>query len=108
MFLHIAAMFLEIGIVGVTLSSLLSELKDDLSSDAHLRRHRREIMMTSMSLAFTFITFGITMLGSGDAINGLKVARTQISVAGHAVISRVSTAGSSVSSHVGPASERHD
>jgi hypothetical protein len=96
MILHACAMFLEIGIVGVTLAYLLSELRDDVSHGAPQDRHRREIVMTSTSLSLTIIACGITLLGSGDTVSGLKVAGTRISAAGHALVSRISVAPSYV------------
>jgi hypothetical protein len=90
MMLHICSMFLEIGIVAVTVSGLLSELHDEhLTGDHDPREHQTEIAMTSISLALTIITFGITMLGAGDTLNGLKLAGKRISAAGSAVASRV-------------------
>jgi hypothetical protein len=82
-------MSLEVVIVGVTLASLLSELRDEqLSGAQRLDPQRREIVMTSASLALTVIAFGVTLLGAGDAISGLKLAGERISAAGNAVVSR--------------------
>jgi hypothetical protein len=108
MLLHVCAMFLELGIVGVTLASLLSELRDEqVAGDHRLQGHHREIVMTSTSLALTITTFGITLLGAGDTVTGLKLAVKRISAAGIAVASRVSGSSSCVKSHI-HTSERND
>jgi hypothetical protein len=44
--------------------------------------------MTATSLALTIIAFGVTLLGAGDAVSGLKLAGERISAAGNAVVSR--------------------
>jgi hypothetical protein len=90
MILHTCSMLLESGIVGVTLASLLSELRDGkVSGDHHPHVQRREIVMTSASLATAIIAFGVTILGAGDTVGGLKVAGRRLSAAGNAVVFQV-------------------
>jgi hypothetical protein len=89
MILHACGMFLELGIVGVTLASLLSELREERLSGDPFDPHSREIVMTATSLALTIIAFCITMLGAGDTLSGLELAGVRISVAGNAVMSKV-------------------
>jgi hypothetical protein len=88
MAMHVTGSILEVGVIGVTLASFLSELRDEKLSGDH-RDHHREIMMTATSLALTIITLGITILGAGDTLSGLALAGKRISAAGNAVVSKV-------------------
>jgi hypothetical protein len=90
MILHTCSMLLESGIVGVTLASLLSELRDEqVSGDHHPHVQHREIVMTSASLATAITAFGVTMLGAGDTVGGLMVAGRRLSAAGNAAVFQV-------------------
>jgi hypothetical protein len=84
--LHAVAMCMELGVVGATLGSLLSELKDPTLSQLHKadsqrQKKKREVVATSVSIAASVLTFGITVLGAGDFFTGLTVAGTQIRAA---------------------------
>jgi hypothetical protein len=96
MILHVCAMLLEIGIIGVTLSSLLSEIYKARSSGDALDHYRKEIVATSASLATAIIAFGVTILGAGDVLSGLELVGKRIIAAGRAILSLAFTAGSSV------------
>jgi hypothetical protein len=63
--------------------------------------------MTATSFALTTITLGVTLLRTGDAVGGLKVAGEQISAAGNARVSRCIGSTGFVKSH-SPISERND
>jgi hypothetical protein len=107
MMLHICSMLLESGIVGVTLASLLSELRDEQVSEDHPHVQQREIAMTSASLALAIITFGITMLGAGDTLGGLRLAGKRLSAAGNAIVFKV-FGSTKVLKSLSPRSDRKD
>jgi hypothetical protein len=88
--LAVMAMIMELGVLGVTMCSLLSELRHPHLSNSHkgsaYQRKRKEIVSTSVSLAASCITFGLTILGAGDVLNGVKIAGKRISAAGRTVL----------------------
>jgi hypothetical protein len=84
--LHAVALCMELGVVGATLGSLLSELPNPHLSavnkaDAQ-RRKTREVVATSVSIVASLITFCITVLGAGDFFLGVKIAGMRLSAAG--------------------------
>jgi hypothetical protein len=85
---------MELGIVGATAFSLSSELRHPhlITSVATSERKRkqREVVATAVSILFTFITFGLTLLGAGDIASGLLKVGMQIRAAGQSVVARVS------------------
>jgi hypothetical protein len=98
MMLQDCSMFLEIGIMGVTLASLLSHLGDKQPTGDYAHTHRSEIVMTATSLTLAIIAFGITMLGAGDTLGGLKLAGNRIGAVGKAALFRVFGSSSSIKS----------
>jgi hypothetical protein len=88
--LHIIAMSMEIGILVVTMCSLLSELQHPHLSVSQngpaYQKKRKEVVATSVSLVASIIAFGITILGAGDFLRGVKIVGKRISAAGRAVL----------------------
>jgi hypothetical protein len=95
---------MELGIVGATAFSLSSELRHPhliTSVATSERKHKqREVVATTVSILFTFITFGLTLLAAGDIASGLLKVGMQIRAAGQSVVARVSA-------RILPASQRH-
>jgi hypothetical protein len=89
--LTMITMTMEFGVLGSTICSLLSELRNPHLStslkETAKKKRRREVVATSVSLAVSSVTFGITILGAGDFLSGLRIARKQITSAGRAVAS---------------------
>lgn len=107
--MHVVAMMFEIGIVAVTLASLVSDLRHpNMASTAEKVQQNNEVVATVVSLATTVFAFGLTMIGAGDAVQGLRAVGNRISAAGQAVIGRISTSGSRVRPRVYPTSLRED
>jgi hypothetical protein len=86
--LSMSAISMELGILGVTLSSLLSELHHPHLSmskkGSAYQRKRQEVVATSVSIVASGITFGMTILGSGDFLLGVRIVGRRMSAAGRA------------------------
>lgn len=93
--MHMIALLFEMGIVAVTLASLMSGLRhpDLAGSIDAVKRRNNQIVATVVSLGATVFTFALTMLGAGDAIKGLKSLGRRISEGGNVVLTRLSVAG---------------
>jgi hypothetical protein len=84
--LHAVALCMELGVVGATIGSLLSELRNPHLSavnkaDAQ-RRKTKEVAATAVSIVASLITFCITVIGAGDFFTGVKIAGMRLSAAG--------------------------
>ena len=84
-------MVFELGIVAITLMSLLSNMRhpDRQASPEAMKEQNDEVVATVVSLGTTLVTFILTMVGAGDAVQGLKRIGMRISAAGQ----RISAAG---------------
>ena len=71
--MHGMALFFELGIVAVTLASLLSGMRHPDLSDEAVKKRNGEVVATFVSLGTTVLTFALTMLGAGDAVQGLNL-----------------------------------
>ena len=89
------ALVFELGIVAVTLMSLLSSMRhpDRQASPEAMKQQHEQVVATLVSLGTTLVTFVLTMVGAGDAVKGLRTIGMRIS----AVIQRISAAGQRVS-----------
>ena len=101
--MHVLALVFELGIVAVTLMSLLSSMRhpDRQASPEAMKQQREEVVATVVSLGTTLVTFVLTMVGKGDAVTGLKTIGKRISAVGQHISAtgqRLSTAGLRVSS----------
>jgi hypothetical protein len=87
------------GVVAVTLASLLSELRSqnlDGPRDDEQKARSNKIVATVVSLVTTVVTFGVTMIGAGGSLRGLKTIVNRISAAGQSVRTRISAHGAPV------------
>ena len=93
--MHVLALVFELGIVAITLLSLLSNMchPDSQESPEALEEQREQVITTVVSLGTTLVTFVLTMAGAGDAVQGMRRVGTQII----AVVKRISAAGQMVS-----------
>jgi hypothetical protein len=86
--LTVIAMTMELGVLGVTLFSLLSELRHPHLSvskkGSAFQKKRQEVVATSVSIVASSVTLGITILGSGDFFSGARIMGRRISAAGRA------------------------
>jgi hypothetical protein len=87
--LNAVALCMELGVVGATIGSLLSEIRNphltaSNKAEAH-RRRTKEVVATAVSIAASLITFCITVIGAGDFFSGIKIAGMRISAAGRAM-----------------------
>lgn len=85
---HVLGLFCEVGVVVVTLLELFSGLErrdDDGGGTTEAQAHSNQLAMTPASLVTTVIAFMLSMLGTGDAMSGLKMI-------GNTVANRVSAA----------------
>jgi hypothetical protein len=88
--LTVMAMTMELGVLGVTLFSLLSELGHPHLSisktGSAYQKKRKEVVATSVSIVASSITLGITILGSGDFLSGVRIVGGRISAGSRAVL----------------------
>jgi hypothetical protein len=92
--LHASALCMELGVVGTSISSLLSELHDPHLSEVNRaeakKKKTEEVVATSVSIFASVITFCITVIGAGDFYLGVKIAGNRLSAAGRK-LSRLSS-----------------
>jgi hypothetical protein len=88
--LTVIAMNMELGVLGVTLFSLLSELGNPHLSisktGSAYQKKRKEVVATSVSIVASSVTLGITILGSGDFLSGVRKVGGRMSAASRAVL----------------------
>jgi alpha-D-ribose 1-methylphosphonate 5-triphosphate diphosphatase PhnM len=87
------------GIVAATLTSLLSGLRRpglDAPSKNAVQKSNNQIIATVVSLVTTVLAFGVTMIGAGDSLRGLKTIVNRISAAGQAINARMSAHGACI------------
>ena len=97
--MHVVSLVFEMGIVAVTLASLLSSMRHP-DRDPTDKEPKTEVVGTVVSLVSTLATFSLTMIGAGDAVQGLKAIGRRISTVGRHISTagrRVSTAGQVIS-----------
>jgi hypothetical protein len=84
--LNAIALCMELGVVGTTIGSLLSELRNPhltASDKAEAeRRKTKEVVATAVSIVASLVTFCITFIGAGDFFTGVRIAGMRISAAG--------------------------
>jgi hypothetical protein len=87
--LAVIAMTTELGVLGVTLLILLSELRHPHLSISEkttaYQKKRKEVVATSVSIVASCITLAITILGSGDFLSGVRIVEVRMSAASRAV-----------------------
>jgi hypothetical protein len=97
--LHAIALCMELGVVGATIGSLLSELRNPYLSAVNKseaeKRKTKEVVATSVSIVVSLITFCITIIGAGDFFTGVKIAGMRLSAAGR----KMTMVSSEVRSH---------
>lgn len=77
---HICGLFCELGIAVVTLLDLLSGMRSPKSA-AVAAKGGNQIGITIASMISTTAAFGLTMIGTGDAMAGLKIIATRVGAA---------------------------
>lgn len=75
--MHVVSLVFEMGIVAVTLASLLSSMRHP-DRDPTDKEPKTEVVGTVVSLVSTLATFSLTMIGAGDAVQGLKAISLRI------------------------------
>ena len=94
--LHVLAMVFELGIGAVTVMSLLSNMRhpDRQASPEAIKAQSDEVIATVVSLESTLVTFVFTMVGAGDAVQGLRAVGKRISALGRSISVRRQRLGS--------------
>ena len=103
--MHGMALFFELGIVAVTLASLLSGMRHPDLSDEAVKKRNGEVVATFVSLGTTVLTFALTMLGAGDTVQGLRALGNRISAAGTVVAGNMSALGERMHAQVHPTTQ---
>ena len=93
--MHVLALVFELAIGAATVMSLLSNMRhpDRQASPEAKRAQSEQVVATVASLGSTLVTFVFTMMGAGDAVQGLRAIATRISAVGQ----RTSAAGQRMS-----------
>jgi hypothetical protein len=88
------AMIMELGVLGVTLLNMLSELYGGFrhphlsisKKGSAYQKKRKEVVATSVSIVASSITLGITILGSGDFLSRVRIVGGRMSAASRPVL----------------------
>ena len=85
--MHVLALVFELRIGAVTVMRLLSNMRhpDRQASPEAIDAQRVQVVATGVPLGTTLVTFVLTMVGEGDAVQGLKTIGTRISVVGRSI-----------------------
>lgn len=75
----------EIGVIVTSILNLISEQQNPESSSD---RYKEELAIISVSLAITFITLTLTIVGAGSAMTGLKMLASRMSATSVRLASR--------------------
>lgn len=92
--LHVLNLIFELGVVSVTFLNLFSQRLNPMRES---QRHQEQLSVMLVSLVTTLLTFGLTLVGAGSSLAGLREVVARVSQSGtRFVAGRRSLAGNRV------------